>query len=270
MDRGISKELVKLYEDGRSAVLCTVVEESGSTPRSMGASMLVYPDGNITGTIGGGVTEKRVIDRAMELLRKGTGSALQREVLQASEAAMEGAVCGGAMSIFLEVVGRRRELIVFGAGHVGRAISRAAREAGFSVTVWDDREDFANSENIPWGRTVCCPLEECLDRLPEFHEATYAVIVTRGHEQDADVVGLLEGKPAAYMGMIGSRKKIAFVRERLLAQGISEAHIDRIYQPVGLPIRAETPEEIAVSIVAEIIAVARGADLEALRSPLKK
>ena len=109
---------------------------------------------------------------------------------------------------------------------------------------------------------------EFFDRFGQFHGDVYAIIVTRGHALDADVVKLLEGKPAAYMGMIGSRKKIAVVRERLLEQGVAASHIDRIYQPVGLPIKAETPEEIAVSAMGEVIAVARGADLRALRAPL--
>lgn len=270
MDIGFTRRLAKLYEEGRAAVFCLVVEEVGSTPRSMGSPMLVYPDGSIEGSVGGGITEKNVIDRALKLLRHGTGSILYKETLAASEAALDGAACGGAMSVYLEVVGRTRDLLIFGAGHVGRALAQAGHTAGFAVTTWDDREEFANGTNIPWGNAVCCPLEEAMEHLPEFHGGTYAVVVTRGHAQDADVIKLLEGRPAAYMGMIGSRKKIAFVRERLLAQGVSEAHMDRIYQPVGLPIKAETPEEIAVSIVAELIAVARGGDLESLRSGLKR
>lgn len=172
------------------------------------------------------------------------------------------------MGIYLEVIGRKRELVIFGAGHVGKAIARLGDMTGFAVTIWDERAEFANEENIPWGRTVCCPLENFFDHVAPFHGDTYVIIVTRGHVLDADVVKLVEGMTAAYMGMIGSRKKIAFVRERLLGQGVSAGHIDRIYQPVGLPIRAETPEEIAVSAMAEIIAVARGADLPALRSSL--
>ncbi len=158
--------------------------------------------------------------------------------------------------------------MIFGAGHVGKAIARLGDMTGFAVTIWDERAEFANQENIPWGRTICCPLERFFERFGDFHGDTYAIIVTRGHVLDADVVKLLEGKPSAYTGMIGSRKKIAFVRQHLLGQGVSEEHLDRIYQPVGLPIRAETPEEIAVSAMAEIIAVARGADLQALRSSL--
>ncbi len=270
MDIAISRRLSKLYDEGEAAVLCIVVEETGSTPRSMGSSMIVLPGGKIVGTVGGGITEHRVIEKALELLKKGSGSILHRETLTDTEAASDGAACGGTMGIYLEVIGRKRELVIFGAGHVGKAIGRLGDITGFAVTTWDERPEFANEENIPWGRTICCPVEEFFDRFGAFHEDVYAIVVTRGHALDADVAKLLEGKPAAYMGMIGSRKKISVVRERLLEQGVSAGHIDRIYQPVGLPIRAETPEEIAVSAISEVIAVARGADLESLRSPLLK
>lgn len=268
MDIEISRCLVQLYEEGKPAALCIVVEKSGSTPRSMGSSMLVFPDGSIEGTVGGGITEHRVMEKALQLLQKGGTTDLYRETLSAGEAASEGAACGGSMGIFIEVVGRKRELVIFGAGHVGKAIARLGDMAGFSVTIWDEREEFANSTNISWGRTICCPLEELAERMPEFHGETYAVIVTRGHALDADVVRLLQGKRAAYIGMIGSKRKIIFVREQLLGKGVSTEHLDRIYQPVGLPIKAETPEEIAVSVLAEIIAVARGADVSSLRNSL--
>ena len=136
------------------------------------------------------------------------------------------------------------------------------------VLTWDERAEFANGESIPWGRTLACPLNEVFDRGLPLHSASFVVIATRGHALDAEVVKLLEGRKCAYIGMIGSRRKIAFVRERLIEEGVAPDQIDRIYQPIGLPIRAETPEEIAVSILAEIIAARRGADLDQLRSTL--
>ena len=265
MDGLIARRLAMLYEDGRQGVLCIVAEEEGSTPRSAGSSMLVYPDGSIEGTVGGGIMEHRVIEQALEMLSQGSAPLLHRENLTADEAALDGAVCGGTLAVYLEVIGRTRELVIFGAGHVGRALARVGDMAGFQVTVWDEREEFANPENIPWGRTVCCPLEDFFTREDRFHGRTSVVAVTRGHALDAEVIRFLEGFPLAYIGMIGSRKKIAFVRQRLLGEGISETYLDRIYQPVGLPIGAETPEEIAVSVLAEIIAADRGADLAALR-----
>ena len=147
---------------------------------------------------------------------------------------------------------------------MGRALAQLGAFAGFSVTVWDEREEFANPERIPWGRTVALPLE-AFGRSLRTHERTYAVVATRGHSLDGEAVSLLDRRPAAYVGMIGSRSKIAAVRARLRDQGVSAEHLDRVRQPVGLPLRAETPEEIALSVMAEIVAVRRGADVDSLR-----
>lgn len=268
MDYPMLRRLMELVDAGEEAVLCTVVDEQGSTPRGRGAAMLVLSGGETEGTIGGGITEHHVIERAYAMMREGRGTELYRESLSATEAALEGAACGGDVTVFMERYGRSPEVVIFGAGHVGRSLARLAYDTGMPVLVWDERAEFANEENIPWGRTLACPLDEVFSRGLHLHPASYIVIVTRGHALDAEVVKLLEGRTCAYIGMIGSRRKIAFVRERLIADGVAPDQIDRIHQPIGLPIRAETPEEIAVSILAEIVAVRRGGDLDRLRSVL--
>lgn len=261
----MNRELLKLIcdelEEGGYGVLCTVTGEQGSTPRSRGASMWVRADGSISGTIGGGLLEHEAAGRALELLRSGGETASWSRRLTEDE----GMACGGEASVYMQALGREEELLIFGAGHVGAATARLGAQAGFRVTVWDEREDLANGENIPCARTIACPIDEIFERGVSLNEKSYAVIVTRGHKLDTEVVAATDGKPGAYFGMIGSRGKIAAVRAELLARGVSEAHLDRIYQPVGLPIRAETPEEIAVSIIAEIIAVKRQANIGALR-----
>ena len=267
MNRSLLKLVHEELDSGGTGVLCTVVGSDGSTPRDLGASMWVRPDGSIAGTIGGGPLEFAVIGKSVELLGSGSGPILHESVLRENES--EGkAVCGGKVAILMEPLGRDAEVVIFGAGHVGKALAHAASSAGFRVIVWDEREEYANSEAIPCGRVVACPLEEALEKDVSLHASSYAVVVTRGHALDTDVVRMLEGKPMAYLGLIGSRKKIVFVREKLMQQGVSEEYLDRIFQPIGLPIGAETPEEIAVSILSEIIAVNRGADLAKLRSAL--
>jgi xanthine dehydrogenase accessory factor len=266
MDRSLLKIIDAEMDAGGYGVLCTVTEEVGSTPRSRGASMWVRPDGSIAGTIGGGLVEYEAIQQALAMLESGEQSKNWSKKLTEED----GMACGGAATVYMEVMGREDEVVIFGAGHVGYAVSRAAAFVGFKVTVWDEREDFANQGKIPWARTVACPIDKIFDNGISLHDRSYVIIMTRGHSLDAEAVAITDGKPGAYYGMIGSRSKIATVREMLLKQGVSEAHLDRIYQPIGLPIKAETPEEIAVSIVAELIAIRRGGEIEKLRSPFAK
>ncbi len=265
----MNRELLKLIDTeidaGEYGVLCTVTDEIGSTPRSRGASMWVRPDGSTSGTIGGGLLEYEAIQNALELLKKGEACMTWQKSLTEKD----GMACGGASSIYMEVLGREDELVIFGAGHVGKAAAQVGAFAGFRVTVWDEREEFANPENIPCARTIACPLENIYESGISLHDRSYVVIVTRGHSLDAEAVAITDNKPGAYFGMIGSRSKIATVRKMLLCQGVTESHLNRFHQPIGLPIKAETPEEIAVAILAEIIAVKRGGDVQGLRSVQK-
>lgn len=264
----MNRELLRLIdeelEQGGYGVLCTVTEELGSTPRSRGASMWVRPDGSIAGTVGGGLLEHEVMQRALEIVKNGEDTAIFRKELTEAE----GMVCGGSAAVFLQTLGREEELIIFGAGHVGVAVAAVGKLAGFKVTVWDEREEFANAENIPGAKTVACPISEIFRNGISFNEKSCVVIVTRGHVLDAEVVKITDELPGAYYGMIGSRSKIAAMRKELLSQGVSEAHLNRIHQPIGLPLKAETPQEIAISIVAEVIAVKRGANIEDMRTAI--
>lgn len=265
----------KIVEDvrrGHKGVLCILMEQHGSTPRKEGASMWVYPDGSIEGTIGGGPMEYECVKEAVRMLERGEDSKVLDFDLGAGlkgSACPEGAVCGGEGKVYMEVIMPDDEIFVFGGGHVGKALARVASAAGFNVIVWDERAEYANEENIPWARTIACPLGELFDveKYPGlFHRGTYAVVVTRGHSLDGEVMRLMEGQDVSYIGVIGSRGKIAFVDKQLKEKGVSEGYLESLYRPIGLPIRAETPEEIAVCILAEIIGVQRGANVEALRA----
>ncbi|MEG1603110.1 MAG: XdhC/CoxI family protein [Cloacibacillus sp.] len=261
MNRDLLEKINGELENGKYGVVCTVITESGSTPRSRGASMWVRPDGSILGTIGGGLIEFEAIGQALELLKSGEPTRLWHKSLTERD----GMACGGEADLFMEVLGRSDELVIFGGGHVGRALAEIGAFAGFRVVVWDDRAEFANSENIPWARSIVCPIEKVYENGLSLHDRSFVVIMTRGHSLDAEAVAVTDNMPGAYYGMIGSRSKIATVRKMLLERGVSAAHLDRLHQPIGLPIKAETPNEIAVSIMAEIIGVKYGADVEKMR-----
>jgi xanthine dehydrogenase accessory factor len=264
----MNRDLLKIIEsetnEGKFGVCCTLIDQSGSTPRGMGASMWVRPDGTISGTIGGGLIEFETIKEALAMLKNGETARTWHKTLDEKG----GMACGGEATVYMEVLGREDELVIFGAGHVGKAVAQAGAFAGFRVTVWDERPEFANSKNIPWARTIACPIKEIYENGIRFHNRSYVVICTRGHALDADVVRVTDKQPGAYYGLIGSRSKIATVRKMLLADGVTAEHIDRIHKPIGLPIKAETPEEIAISIMAEIIGVKYGADVDGMRATI--
>jgi len=243
---------------GDEVALITIVSSNGSTPQRVGAKMLVFADGRTVGTIGGGCYENDALLKAREALR--TRKAIRaRYDLNDDFAEETGLVCGGQMEVFIEPLEAPPALYVFGAGHVGYYVARLASEAGFEVHVIDDRAAFANRERFPAAADVV------VDDIPTWLSATtlptsaYAVIVTRGHRHDLDALQALASRPLRYLGLIGSRAKVARIYEQLLAQGpITLEHLSHVHAPIGLDIGAVTPQEIAVSIVAELVAVRRG------------
>ncbi len=263
----VFETLQKCLAEGTPCVLCTVVASDGSTPADPGSKMAVLPDGSITGTVGGGIGEYRVLQKARELLSEGPKTLLMDINLNNREAAEEGAVCGGSMKVFLERLIPTPEVVIFGGGHVGKAILKTACFLGWRGVLWDDREEFAAlpEQCTSQAASFCCPLEEVLSRGLRLHGNSFVLIATRGHALDAEAVRLLEKEPARYLGMIGSRNKIRSVRERLLKEGVAPEHLNRIHQPVGIPINAQTPEEIALSVMAEMVGFLREAPLEELR-----
>jgi xanthine dehydrogenase accessory factor len=243
---------VDAIESGHPAALVTVIGVAGSTPRGSSTRMLVYADGGIVGTVGGGAFEFKVIENAIESIK--TGRPIRYSVHLTHELGM---CCGGAMEAYIEPLEKTVELVIYGAGHVGTAVAHIAQAAGFRVTVVDDREDFADPMRFLDGTRVI-PLNplKSLDELP-WGEDAYHLIVTHSHQLDQDLVEQILPKTAAWIGMIGSRVKVAKFFIRLRAAGMDETLFEKLSAPVGLNIGAETPEEIAVSIVAEMIRVRR-------------
>ncbi len=252
-----SQALIEVLQNNQPAALATVVKTRGASPREAGAKMLVYPDGKIAGTIGGGEMERRVIVAAQQTLADGKPRYLDMNL--ANEAHGDPMICGGAMEIFVEPLLITPTLIVVGAGHVGAAVAQLAQFLGFRVIALDDRAEFVTPENFPHAdERITGDMTQKIREL-EITPQTYVVLVTRAHALDAQLLGAVIEKPAAYIGMLGSRKRVIAVKEILQQQGISPAALNRVHAPIGLDIHAETPQEIAVSILAEIIQTKRKA-----------
>ena len=247
----VLKAALEAMEGGERAALVTVIGVGGSTPRHSASRMLVMLDGSIVGTIGGGEWERRVIQTAVEQLE--SGSPLPQR-FAAHLTHDLGMCCGGNMEVFIETLARRERFHCFGAGHVGGAISSLARTLEFEVFVYDDREDWLTEERFPG----CTRVEGDPKRtIPDLGPLDYALIVTHSHQLDQQLLMALLGQDFAYLGMIGSRAKIAKFFTRLRAAEYDQELFSRVSAPVGLDLGAETPEEIAVAIAAELVTVRR-------------
>ena len=243
---------------GEPAALVTVVRAQGSTPQRAGAKMLVYPDGRITGTIGGGCYENDAILKARQAIALERPSLVHYE-LNDDFAQENGLICGGRMDVHIDPLTPSPRLYIVGAGHVGFHLGRLAAGADFHVHVVDDREKFANNERFPGADISVEPIPEWLHRV-DLPASAYVVVVTRGHSHDLDALRALAARDLRYLGLIGSRAKVARIYEALLQEGMPAECLDRVHAPIGLEIGAVTPAEIAVSILAELIAVRRGVD----------
>ena len=250
-----SQALVQVLQDNKPAALATVVKTRGASPREAGAKMLVYPNGSIVGSVGGGDMELRVINAAKDALRDGKPRYL--DMTLSNEGHGDPMICGGEMEIFVEPITLVPTLLVVGAGHIGAAIAQLAQQVGFRVVVLDDRPDFVTTASFPYAdERLAGDLVEKICQL-DITPQTYIVLVTRAHTLDAALLGAVVDKPAAYIGMLGSQRRVLTVMELLKQKGVSEAALKRVHAPIGIEIRAETPQEIAVSIMAEIIQVKR-------------
>jgi len=239
-----------------TAVLATVVQVTGSAPQVPGAKLVVLADGRAAGTVGGGAFERRVLEEARSALDP---ASQPTRLLTLNLTRDLGMCCGGEMKVFLERVLGPERLVVFGGGHIGKALAEAAARVGFAVTVVDEREEWAAPARFPQAREVVN--EEPEVALPELllDEATFCVVVTHDHKLDQALVKSLLGSRARFVGLVASRTKRNKFVARLRAQGLSEAELGRLRSPLGLALGAITPEEIALSIVAELVAVRRGA-----------
>ena len=257
----IYEEIVKLRQEGRRGAVATIVNVRGSIPSFETAKMLIRDDGSIAGTIGGGCVEAEVWAAAKEVMHK---EAPRKMVFNLNNEATydNGLICGGTLEIFVEPILPQPVLYLFGGGHVSMAVAKAASAAGFGIAVVDDREAFANPERFPMAQEIYPTYEDAFEKIRP-NAASYLIIVTRGHKEDMRVLGWAVRTPARYIGMIGSKRKVLSVYKALEKEGYRPEEFERVYAPMGLEIGALSPEEIAISIVAELIAVRRNASAAA-------
>lgn len=247
-----------LLRRGRRLAVATLIEASGSTPRKGGAQMAVLEDGSIVDSIGGGAFEALVIEDARALLVTG-GTALKEYSFSEGESpGSTGMVCGGRARVHLQVEIPPERLLIFGAGHVGAALARLASGIGFAPALLDDRPEFLERERFPFQVDLIRTGPDFAGELPPIDSATYVAIVTRCHRTDLAALRRVAGSPANYIGLIGSRRKVRVVMARLRKEGVPSELLARVHAPIGLAIGACTPEEIAISIAAEMIQTRRG------------
>jgi xanthine dehydrogenase accessory factor len=257
MNEEVFAAVVDALDRGEPAALVTIVATHGSTPQRVGAKMLVFGDGRTIGTIGGGCYENDAFWKAREAITARQPQLVRYE-LSDDFAQETGLICGGQMDVYIEPIEPSPELYVIGAGHVGTYLAQLAQEVGFHVHVVDDREKFANRERFPAATEVVTEdIPGWLGRTNLTSHA-YVVIVTRGHTNDLEALRALAPRQLRYLGLIGSRAKVARIYDALRTDGMAAEHLNRVHAPIGLDIGAVTPQEIAVSILAELIAVKHG------------
>jgi xanthine dehydrogenase accessory factor len=269
MIQDLYAEIAKLRSKGIPAALASIIVTKGATPRKDSAKMLVYQDGRRLGTIGGGYTEEEVCREALESMKTGKPKLLSFDLtgIDHEENAL---VCGGFMQVYVEPVLPDPTLFIFGAGFVSRAVAEAAKPVGFRIAVVDDRMEHANQENFPGADDYYVhPWEEVFAKLP-VNESSYLFIATRGQRLDTMCLRFAVTSPARYIGILGSNNKTRSLFDALAKEGTAPEKFKSVCVPAGIDIGAETAEEIAASLVAELIAVRKNLDIQSIRDAVRR
>jgi xanthine dehydrogenase accessory factor len=249
----IYQSVVEIEKKNEFAALCTVIKSEGSTPRHVGSKMLVYSDGHFTGTVGGGEVEQRILKEAQMAMEDGQARVLQYNMVDPSRG--DPGTCGGQLEVFVEPILPDPLVVIIGAGHVGKAIVHLAKWLGFRVAVSDDRADMCTPEVTPEADAYYPVSMRELPNHIKIDRRTFLILTTRGSAIDVEGLAPLLDLPAGYIGVIGSKRRWATTVKGLKAQGISEEKLAKVHSPIGLELQAETPQEIAVSIMAEVLMI---------------
>lgn len=265
-NRLIFKKVLEELEKGKELAIATIINAKGSTPRDIGAKMVVLADGSIYGTIGGGALEKHIIDLCIDAIGKGKSSSIH---LPLNREGVE-MICGGEVDVFIEVYKNKPKLLIAGGGHVGYAIYEVASLLDFDIVIFEDREEFLTKERFPKAyELVFGNIKDNLKDYP-IDNNSYVVIVTRGHVYDEECLEAVIDSDAKYIGVMGSKKKVITMINNLKGKGIAEEKINKVYAPIGLKLSNGTPEEIGISILSEILLVKNQGELIHMKDTLNK
>ncbi len=248
--KGFYQYIIEIENSNKKAVLCTVIATKGSTPRKSGSKMIVFENGKIVGTIGGGALEKKVIEVAVSVCKSRKATITKHNLV--SELGM---CCGGSVEIYLEPIMNKKKVYIFGMGHIGKALSKFAIDLDFNVTLIDDRNDAFENFDVQGCSLINKHHIKAIEELP-FDEHTFVVVLTHDHAFDREILALTAKKKHAYLGMVGSERKVEIAKKNLLASNfVTEKELNEINMPIGIEINVKTPEEIAISILAKLIDV---------------
>lgn len=266
MDEKILKKVYESLNSGERVALATITDSSGSAPRKAGSIMAVWKDGRILGSVGGGIVEHKVILKSIECIEKLEDDNF--EYILSEKGGLD-AQCGGQIKGFIKVFSPSPKLLIAGAGHIGQQLHKLGKILGFYTVIFDDREELANSSVFDDADEII--IGDIGDTLSKYKvdENTYITIVTKGHRTDSDALKASVSRGAAYVGMIGSIKKIVFIMQNLFNSGVSKEELQKVYAPMGLNIASQKPEEIALGILSEILLIKNNGSLDHMKN-LKK
>jgi len=262
-DIDILERAIQILRNGKKVALCTVVEKRGSGPRDVGAKIVVSEDREVVGTIGGGNMERILVEEALKSLKEGKSRRIVfslREDVEREDVVKTGLICGGEITIFIDVIEPKPRLIIIGSGHIGYPLAKLADILGFEIVIVDDNKELATKERFPMAKEIIVgDFLEILDKI-EVQPHDYVVIVYGEPEHDYLALKKMLENRVHYVGLLGSKVKVAKFKERLKKEGVNEEVFKNLYAPVGLDIDAQTPEEISISILAQIIKIRRKGD----------
>lgn len=261
MEYALLEKLTAEVKANRKAALVTLVEEQGSSPGKQGFMMAVFEDGGTAGTVGGGSFENKAREHALKCMEEGKNKLVEMELNDNGELHMQ---CGGRASVFIKVFRAKDRLVIAGGGHIALELYKLAGLLGFHTVIMEDREEFGNNERFPGSEIHLGNIAECMRDYP-LDRNCYVVIVTRGHQSDAEALKAVIGRNAGYIGMIGSRKKTKYVFDQLLREGCEGTDLEAVYAPIGLSLGGGSAAEIALSILSEIMLVKNGGQLKHMR-----